>query len=290
MGVGGAAQVVVEEAVALHRYRSRGDAAAGRPGERQPGALGAEDAVEVRAVEEVALGGFGPAHRLLVGGEETGAVEGRAGGTGHDLDLVARPPVLVDPVAVAGAALAGQRRVGHLDEVAVAGTGQRRLAQGVADEDADQAGGGEVDRRRVEAARSWGRIAGGGAAGGRDEARVAVGGDRVARGAAVDRPDDQRRDELAVVELDPQRVRDPFGGEEAGRAEELLTARGLAAVGQEAGGGAHASRSAAAARNSSGSTPQTSQSLLSPSRRRWPRIVPSCRQPRLVTTRLAASL
>src|SRR5262249_12250515 len=100
--------------------------------------------------------------------------------------------------------------------------------------------------------------------------------------------------------LDPQRVGDSLGVQERPRAEELLAGRRRAAVLDQLGdaGGArgstpraHGSRSAPAARDSPGSTPPTPQSAAGPaSRLRWLRIVPSWRQPRLVTTRLAASL
>ena len=96
---------------------------------------------------------------------------------------------------------------------------------------------------------------------------------------AVDRAHNQGGEQLADGGLDPQRVGDGLGLEEGGGAEELAADRGRAAVLDQLGPGArlaHSKRSAAAARNSSGSTPQTSQSSGgAPSRARWARIVPS---------------
>src|SRR5882757_2666541 len=130
------------------------------------------------------------------------------------------------------------------------------------------------------------------------EAGVAVGGHGVAVGSLADRADDQRRQQLGVVGLDPQRVGGALGGEEVGAAEELgrvaadvAAGRGAAVLDQLGEGPAHPNRSAVAARNSSGSTPQTSQSSGgSPSRARCARIVPSYFQPWLATVFLAISL
>ncbi len=295
MGVGAAAQVVVEEAVAVDGDRGGGDIAAGGEGEGEPGAARLEDAVEVGATEEVALGGGGASHRLLVGGEKAGSLAGRRLRARDDAQLVAAAQVLADLLAVAHPALGRQGRVGDLDDVALGRACEWRVAERVANEGADETGGLEVDRRGIEAALSGVRISfhisvRSANAGGGDEARVAVGGDRVALLRPGDRAHDQRGKQLHVVRLDAKRVGDALGVEEGARAEELLARRGLAAVGEKLGDRAH-SRSAAAARNSSGSTPQTSQSSGgSPSRRRWARIVPSCFQPRLATVRFATSL
>src|SRR5262249_41554971 len=107
-----------------------------------------------------------------------------------------------------------------------------------------------------------------------------------------DLADDEGSDEDAIVALDAERVGDVLGGEEGGRAEELVASRGGALVLDQLGPGpAHCRRSAAATRNSSGRTPQTSQSSGGPSRRaRWERIVPSCFQPRPATVFFATSL
>ena len=295
--VGAAAQVVVEEAVAAHGQRGGGDLAAGGVGERQPGVVRFEDPVEVGGGEEVALGGAGPTHRLLVGGEEAGALRRRRLRAGNDRDLVARAAVLVDPVAVAAAALRRQRRVGDLDDVALRRPGQRRPAERVADEDRDEAGGREVDLGRVEHSpprrgRALVRYAvqTSTALGRWGHSRVAVGGDRVAGVAAGDLADDQRCDERRGAGVDAQRVSDALGVEKGARAEELLALGRRAAVGEQLGGRGHGSRSAAAARNSSGNTPQTSQSSVPSGRFRWPRIVPSCFQPSPVTVFLAISL
>ena len=67
----------MEEAVADGGDRGGGE-------RRRPGAVarasqvrvGVEDAVEVGGAEEVVLGGAGAAHRLLVDGEEAGALLG----------------------------------------------------------------------------------------------------------------------------------------------------------------------------------------------------------------------
>src|SRR4029077_5331628 len=125
-GIGAAVQVVVEIAVAAGRDRGGGDGPVGSEGEGQPGALEREDAVEVGGIEEVALGGAGAPHRLLVGGEEAGPLGGAGLRPRHDLNLVAAAAVPVDLVAVAGALLARQAGVGDLDEVALRGTGERR--------------------------------------------------------------------------------------------------------------------------------------------------------------------
>ena len=130
------------------------------------------------------------------------------------------------------------------------------------------------------------------------EPRVAVGADRVEVGAVADLADDQRRQQLGVVGLDPQRVGRALGFEEVGAAEELAgvaadapAGRGTAVLDQLGEGPAHPNRSAVAARNSSGRTPQTSQSSGgSPSRARCSRIVPSYTQPWLATVFLAISL
>ena len=130
------------------------------------------------------------------------------------------------------------------------------------------------------------------------EPGVAVGRHRVEVGAVADLADDQRRQQLGVVGLDPQGVGGALGFEEVGAAEELArvaadapAGRGAAVLDQLGEGPAHPNRSAVAARNSSGRTPQTSQSSGgSPSRARWPRIVPSYFQPWLATVFLAISL
>ena len=110
----------------------------------------------------------------------------------------------------------------------------------MADEDADQFGCAEVDPRRVE---RGGRLARGGAGASRStdaQPRVAVGGDRVDVGAAVavDRAQDQRRQQLGAVARDAQRVGDALGVEELRRAEEVaLVGRGLTTVGEQLGAG-----------------------------------------------------
>src|ERR1044072_7435651 len=126
----------------------------------------------------------------------------------------------------------------------------------------------------------------------RDDAGVAVGRDGVEVFAAGDLADDQRRQQLALGGGDSQGVGDALGVEEGGGAEELGGLRGGGGVGDQlrACGGAHVSSRSAAARNSSGSTPQTSQSSTPSGRRRWPRIVPSCTQPSPATVFFATSL
>ncbi len=114
----------MEVAVAAGGDRGGGDLAVGGEGEGEPGLGRFEDAVEVGGAEEVALGGAGAAHRLLVGGEEAGALGGARLRARDEAQLVAGAQVLVDLVAVAAAALARQRRVGDLDDVALAGAGQ----------------------------------------------------------------------------------------------------------------------------------------------------------------------
>jgi len=128
--------------------------AAGRAaGEGEPGAVGLEDAVEVGGGEEVMRGGAGAAHRLLVEAEEAGPLGGARLRSRDQVEPVARLEVAADLAAVAGTALRRQRRVGDLDQVALAGAAQRRRAEPVAQEDADQAGGAPVDRGRIERGR-----------------------------------------------------------------------------------------------------------------------------------------
>ena len=110
----------MEEAVALDRDRACGHPTVRGVGQRQPGAIRLEDPVEVGGAEEVALVGVGAAHRLLVGGEESGAILGAGIGTGDDPHLVSGAPVAVDLVAVASPGLRRLRGVGDLDDVALA--------------------------------------------------------------------------------------------------------------------------------------------------------------------------
>src|SRR5215213_4566935 len=96
----------------------------------------------------------------------------------------------------------------------------------------------------------------------RRDSGIAVGGDGVPLGAAVDVADDQGRQQLPMLHLDPQGVGHTLRVEERTRAEELRGGRRLAAVLDQlgpGGGGAHPRMSAAAARNSSGSTAQISR-------------------------------
>src|ERR1044072_9677846 len=104
----------MESAVAADRDGGSGHLAARSAGEGKGGAGRLEDAVEVGRIEEVALGGRGAAHRLLVGGEESFALLRGGVRAGHQLDLIAGTPVLLDLVALAGAALARPLRVGDL--------------------------------------------------------------------------------------------------------------------------------------------------------------------------------
>ena len=68
----------MEVAVAAGGDRGGGDLTVGGEGEGEPGLGRFEDAVEVGGAEEVALGSGGAAHRLLVGGEEAGALRRRS--------------------------------------------------------------------------------------------------------------------------------------------------------------------------------------------------------------------
>src|SRR6476659_6030542 len=104
------------------------------------------------------------------------------------------------------------------------------------------------------------------------EARVAVGGDRVALGGGGNLADDQRRQQLPGVRFDAQGVGGALGVEKGARAEEVVAlGRGTAVLDQlsPGGGRAHPRTSAAAARNSSGSTAQISRSKRSPPRSSW---------------------
>ncbi len=199
MGICAAAQVVVEEAVAADGQRGGGDLAGGSGGEGEPGAVGFEQAVEVGGAEEVALGGGRAVHRLLIGGEEAGPLGDARLGAGNQIDLVTRAAVLVDPVAVAGAALRRQQGVGDLDDVALGGAGEWGIAERVADERRDESRRREVDDLRIErrCGRGFARYAvQSSTAVGIGESWVPVGGDRVERIGAGDLADDQRRGEL----------------------------------------------------------------------------------------------
>ena len=226
------------------------------------------------------------------GSRRAGRASSRGRGRSH---LVAVAAVLVDLVAVAGALLAGQRRVGDLDDVALRGAGERggssrvwrmkALTRPVAEKSI--AGRGRADRSGAA-----GRLRHGRSSALPDQARVAVGRDRVELRAVADLADDQRRKQLLVAGLDAQRVGDALGVEEGARAEEVgRTTAALAAVLEQLGpGGAAHRRSAAALRKSSGSTAQISRSKGSPSRSPSPARVSTWRQPSPATVRFAASL
>ena len=223
VGVGGAAQVVVEEAVAADGDRGGGDRAAGGVGEGEPGRSARRGCGRSRRRRRSSARRRGAAHRLLVGGEEAGALRGRGLGPGDERQLVAGARGSADLLAVARPALGRQGRVGDLDDVALGRAGERRRRRAVAEEDARRARSAEKSIAAGSRAESGGDPASRGNAGPRrGDARVAVGRDRVALGAAADLADDQRRQQLAVARLDPQRVGDPLGVEERARAEELL--------------------------------------------------------------------
>ena len=295
MRVDAAAQVVVEEAVAAGGDRGRGDDPVGSPGHCEPGAGGGEEAVEVSGAEEVALGRLGAAHRLLVGLRKPARSAGEASGPGRS---AARTR------ALGSCGSAGDRSSGSSAPAPGRRSGPRcaprapasgRLPEGVADEDRDQTRRRRSRSRRDRAVKRCGATCtealGGRGPGVCDEAGVAVGRGRVSLGARpADVANDQGREQLLLPGLDPQGVGDPFRLEELGRAEELLgRGRGGAAVVEQLGPGAQ-SRSAAAARKSSGRTAQISRSKRSPPRSSWSSTFSTKCQPRLATVRFAASL
>ena len=66
MRVGGAGEEVVQDAVADRGDRARAHLPITVAGEDQPGAAEVEAAPQVLGAEEVAIGGLGVSHRLLV--------------------------------------------------------------------------------------------------------------------------------------------------------------------------------------------------------------------------------
>src|SRR6476620_3433643 len=150
VGIGAAAQVVVEVAVADRGDRGGGEVAAGGEGEGEPRALGGEDAVKVPSTEEIVRRGAGAAHRLLVGLEEAGSLPGAGLAPRNELDCVSGFEVAPHLTAVAGPAFRRQRGVGNLNHIPLGGAGQRRRPQPVTKKDAEQPRPREIDGRRIE--------------------------------------------------------------------------------------------------------------------------------------------
>ena len=175
MGVGAAAQVVVQGAVAAGGDRGGGHLAFRGEGEGEPGSLGGRGSGRSRRRRRSSA----RRHRCGASSARRRRGSRRAGlalvsGPGIRRDLIAAAEVSADLLAVAHPALRRQSRIGDLDDVALGGarpaaSRSRRWRM----KSADQPGRREVDRRRIERTHRRAAV----------EARVAVGGDRVALGS-----------------------------------------------------------------------------------------------------------
>ena len=258
--------------------------------------VGCEHAVEVGGAEEVAVGGGrrgASSARRRRGRRRAGRGSSRRRGPAR---ARSPPPGCGGPGGGRWAGSSLQRRVGDLDDVALGRAGERRGPEPVADEDLTSPVRAPVDLRGIERPSPHRRCRAFPYMlrrhchdrGRRDEAGVAVGRDRVALGGAGDLADDQgraassapRRPRSAACGWRPRRrgtgrLRKNSPPAAASPRSEISSARAF--TGSPRRRRPHSNRSAAAARNSSGSTPQTSQSSVgaSPWPRRWPRIVPS---------------
>ena len=215
----------MERRVADSRDRARPELPRA-PSDHEPAALERERSVEVGAGEEVALGGPGAAHRLLVRERKR-------------VDVIDRRPLgdLGAPaVACVGSDLLRQPRTHRArprwvvdeDSRALRRPGEPRLGgEPLAAEHADQR-----RRRPVDPGAPWrDSVALNRAAG------IPVRRDGVAKLRARDLADDQRDQRRPARGGDPQRVGRPLRGEELRRAEEVVGAGGGRAVVREQLGG-----------------------------------------------------
>ena len=288
MGVGGAAEEVVEHRVASDRDRGGGDRPAGLAGAWPASSAPRRGCGRSRRRRRSSAPRRRPVRIVCsYASRKPPRSAARALRARGDRHLVAAPQVAADLLAVAHPALRRQLGVGDLDDVALASRGRAEArAEPVADEDADEPGGGEVERRRVER-------------GGCGQGRRSPGSRRARPRRRAAPPESRGRSAGPAARRPAWRMRrvcvTPSASRNSGERKNSSPAAASprsasSSAATVAPAPAHSSRSAAAARNSSGRTPQTSQSASSPSRRRCERIVPSWRQPRLVTTLFAASL
>ena len=273
--VGRAGEVVVEEAVGLDGDRGGRDAAAGR-------AAITSQALSARGSDRSRPGRRSSARRhwsgasSAVGGEETGPVLGRSTPARARSRSCSPRFGCLRICWRSSPGSSGQSRVGEQDDVALAGSGQRRVAEGVAEEDGDQAGPGEVDRggvdrRRVDPSGVARRATPG----------IPVGRDRVEPVGARDLPDHQRCQELAVAGLDPTASGSCPRLRGTGANGRSPARRRRAAVGDEFGG----SRRSRHVRDRGeelfrDDPPDLEVDPFPSSRLTWPLIVPSYCQPR----------
>ena len=273
--VPGAAEVVVQDAVAQHRDGARRVSGVGSANQKQPRLVAGQHAVPVVGPVPIPLLGLEAIHRLVVDLPICATLVLVGLRAGYALDAVPVALVAPDLLAIAHPGLSIGAGIGDLDARALGSPGHERLcAQPLSQEDAHQPGARPVDFCRVEPHPALdGR------------SRIAVGRDRVDElRARYPARDDRDRDRTAAGR-DPQRVRDPLGVVEGPAAEEVPRLRHRAPIGDQLSARPHPPSS-----KSSGRRPHISQSRSLSPRRTWERINPSRLKPRLSKARREASL